>query len=150
MKRPLHVDRRKFLRDGCSQALSFTAAAGALSIGGCTAPPRSFRARSTDVVRIPLADYPELRESGGIVKVILPQRRALFVRRTSSNELNAISAVCTHQGCIVTSSRHGFRCPCHGSSYDSAGRNTSGPAQQPLAHFHAELEDKDAVVYLAR
>lgn len=47
----------------------------------------------------------------------------------------AISAVCTHLGCIVNwdETAQEFACPCHGSRFDNDGEATSGPARQSLA-----------------
>jgi len=44
----------------------------------------------------------------------------------------AISAVCTHLGCIVYSTDWGFQCPCHGSKYNKDGKVIGGPAPRPL------------------
>ncbi len=49
--------------------------------------------------------------------------------------LYAISAICTHLGCIVSQSETGFQCPCHGSKYDPDGRVIAGPAPRPLPWF---------------
>ncbi len=49
--------------------------------------------------------------------------------------LHAISATCTHLGCIVAISETGFKCPCHGSKYNRDGKVIGGPAPRPLAWF---------------
>jgi len=44
--------------------------------------------------------------------------------------------LCTHLGCIPiigTKSNPGWFCPCHGSTYDTAGRVLTGPAGQNMA-----------------
>ncbi|KQT66123.1 ubiquinol-cytochrome c reductase iron-sulfur subunit [Aureimonas sp. Leaf460] len=44
--------------------------------------------------------------------------------------------VCTHLGCIPLGQQGdfgGWFCPCHGSSYDTAGRIRQGPAPQNMA-----------------
>jgi ubiquinol-cytochrome c reductase iron-sulfur subunit len=44
--------------------------------------------------------------------------------------------VCTHLGCIPlgqSGAYDGWFCPCHGSSYDTAGRIRSGPAPENMA-----------------
>jgi len=56
----------------------------------------------------------------------------------------ALSARCTHLGCIVTVAEDGqsLVCPCHGSEYELDGTVRSGPAKQPLQPLQAErLED---------
>lgn len=44
----------------------------------------------------------------------------------------AFDAACTHQGCPVAFTGAGFRCPCHGSTFDQNGQVTAGPASTPL------------------
>jgi len=44
--------------------------------------------------------------------------------------------LCTHLGCVPilgTPDKPGWFCPCHGSSYDTAGRVLNGPAGQNMA-----------------
>jgi cytochrome b6-f complex iron-sulfur subunit len=47
----------------------------------------------------------------------------------------AISATCTHLGCVVRHEEDGFACPCHGSVYDGRGRVVRGPAPRDLPWF---------------
>jgi cytochrome b6-f complex iron-sulfur subunit len=68
----------------------------------------------------------------------LPEHR-LFVFNTADG-FYAISAVCTHLGCNVNhEARGGFACPCHGSTYDDAGKITGGPAPWPLPCYPLAL-----------
>ncbi len=94
---------------------------------------------------IPLASFPELVQPGGTIRVVSQSARAVFVRRGRDNTWLALSAVCTHLGCLVAPSGSGFRCPCHGSRFDATGRNVSGPAQRPLVRFPIERRG-DALV----
>jgi len=50
----------------------------------------------------------------------------------SASTFAAVSAACTHKGCPVQWAGNGFRCPCHGATYDASGKATGGPAQGPL------------------
>ena len=54
--------------------------------------------------------------------------------------LFAISAVCTHLGCIVYPSEFGFQCPCHGSQFNKEGKVIGGPAPRPLEWFEISHE----------
>jgi Rieske Fe-S protein len=48
----------------------------------------------------------------------------------------ALTAVCTHRGCLVLSEgAEGFGCPCHDSAYNLQGAVTEGPAKLPLRHL---------------
>jgi cytochrome b6-f complex iron-sulfur subunit len=47
----------------------------------------------------------------------------------------AISAVCTHLGCVVAQDDKGLVCPCHGSRFDVNGKPLSGPAPKGLPWF---------------
>ncbi|MCK5068844.1 MAG: ubiquinol-cytochrome c reductase iron-sulfur subunit [Bacteroidales bacterium] len=58
----------------------------------------------------------------------------LFVYRDHEG-IKAVSAICTHLGCILEKSIDGFECPCHGSCYNDAGKVLSGPAPRDLAWY---------------
>lgn len=55
----------------------------------------------------------------------------------------AVSAVCTHLGCIVNwklQESH-IMCPCHGSKFNKLGEVIDGPAPATLIHFKMSLTD---------
>ncbi len=58
----------------------------------------------------------------------------MFVYRDHEG-IKAVSAVCTHLGCILEKSSEGFECPCHGSCYNSNGEVLSGPAPRNLSWY---------------
>jgi cytochrome b6-f complex iron-sulfur subunit len=55
----------------------------------------------------------------------------------------AMSAVCTHAGCLLDDTpgtiASGLFCPCHGSAFDGNGAVTRGPARQPLQHYAVSI-----------
>ena len=56
--------------------------------------------------------------------------------------LYALDAVCTHLGCLVEKGKKdGFKCPCHGSRFDGAGRPKTGPATKPLQYLSLWLDE---------
>lgn len=63
--------------------------------------------------------------------------------------LYAMSAVCTHQGCLVNVAgaipQESLSCPCHGSAFSSNGDVTRGPARNPLQHYQVELAPDGAI-----
>lgn len=68
---------------------------------------------------------------GGIVDAGAEQ---LAVRRNEDGSLTALSAVCTHLGCIVgwNAIDQTWDCPCHGSRFDMNGDVVAGPAVSSL------------------
>jgi cytochrome b6-f complex iron-sulfur subunit len=75
-----------------------------------------------------------------------PQYRVWVVR--NSERLFVINAVCTHLGCTPDwkSSENKFKCPCHGSGYDSEGVNFEGPAPRPMDRAHVSLDAEGQIV----
>lgn len=70
------------------------------------------------------------------------------VTQPSSGTYKAFTAICTHQGCPVTSVEDGvIKCPCHGSEFSiSDGSVKQGPATEALASYIATLEGSDVKV----
>jgi thiosulfate dehydrogenase [quinone] large subunit len=56
-----------------------------------------------------------------------------FVLQPTRGRFVAFDASCPHQGCPVDFTGSGFRCPCHGATFDGTGAVTRGPARQPLS-----------------
>lgn len=79
----------------------------------------------------------------------VPERQ-LYVYRDNEG-IRALSAVCTHLGCIVEKSGEGFLCPCHGSCYNGDGEVVSGAASRDLPWYAMYREpDGQLVVDLAQ
>ena len=68
--------------------------------------------------------------------------RTAGVFRDEAGELHAVSAVCTHMGCMVgwNPVDRTWDCPCHGSRFGTDGAVRHGPAIAPLPCI--ELEDR--------
>ena len=60
------------------------------------------------------------------------EQRAVY--RDESGALHALSARCTHLGCIVhfNDAERAWECPCHGSRFAVDGAVIQGPANKPL------------------
>jgi Rieske Fe-S protein len=79
---------------------------------------------------------------GGVIftadRVVVTQPRA--------GDFKCFSAVCTHEGCLVTGVGSTIVCNCHGSSFDLAtGEVLGGPAPAPLPAVDFTI-NKDQVV----
>jgi cytochrome b6-f complex iron-sulfur subunit len=75
------------------------------------------------------------------------QKFRIWVDRTP-DRLFVIYARCTHLGCTPDwkPSENKFKCPCHGSGYDSEGINFEGPAPRPMDRAHIETAPDGQIV----
>jgi len=64
----------------------------------------------------------------------LIEEHNLYVYRDHEG-IMAVSAICTHLGCILEKNIDGFVCPCHGSCYNEKGEVLSGPAPRNLTWY---------------
>lgn len=89
-------------------------------------PSTTFRAGSPDL-------YP-------VNSVTFLQDQQVYIVRMKEG-FYAVSAVCTHLGCITQWKPDAglIACPCHGSKFKSDGVKIEGPAPRPLAHFAVSL-----------
>ncbi|MEV6651889.1 FAD-dependent oxidoreductase [Streptomyces sp. NPDC051219] len=69
--------------------------------------------------------------SGAVVRV---EGRRCAVYRNDSGAVSAVSARCTHMGCLVgfNDDERVWECPCHGSRFATDGSVVQGPATRPL------------------
>ncbi len=74
------------------------------------------------------------------------QQRIWVVKNTE--RIFVIYARCTHLGCTPDwkASENKFKCPCHGSGYDSEGVNFEGPAPRPMDRAHVEVDAEGQIV----
>lgn len=93
--------------------------------------------------------------SGGRVLVAatkdLPVGKATFARYNNKpvivintpEGVKALSAVCTHLGCIVKWNEQGrfIQCPCHDGRFSTNGQVISGPPPAPLVAFNVAIDD---------
>lgn len=74
----------------------------------------------------------------------------VYVRRSGTN-VEAVSAICTHTGCLVQrAAPQGFACPCHRSDFDEEGRPLGGPAPRPLDRLEAKIDGERVKVRYVR
>ncbi len=92
---------------------------------------------------IPISDI-----EAGSSQIMRFRGTPVIVVRSESDEVFAVSAVCTHLGCIVkwNEDKKQLMCPCHGGRFDLFGNVLGGPAPKPLATFAARVENNKIVI----
>ena len=75
------------------------------------------------------------------------QSNRIWVVRNSSG-IYVLFAYCTHLGCTPdwNEAENKFKCPCHGSGFDTEGLNFEGPAPKPLLRVFVDTDAEGQIV----
>ena len=110
------------------------------SNGGVTPAPSGTAASAggSTPAATALAATSQVPDGGG--KIIDAER--IVITQPQSGSFKAFSAICTHEGCFVSSVSHGtINCPCHGSKFRiTDGSVAHGPATRPLPRIAINVE----------
>jgi len=127
------LDRRRFVKFGATSL-------GVAGLGACVF---GLRYLSPNVLYEPSPIVSVGRpEHYSVGSVTLDPRFGIFVARVQEG-FYALSAVCTHLGCLTTwkVDTAEIACPCHGSTFQRDGAVRSGPAPAPLAWLKVWISD---------
>lgn len=121
---------------GCSAKSSLGTASAARCTGGFC-------------IDLRVAANAPLRSVGGGLLLETGGDRIAVVRQ-SATQIAAVSALCTHEGCLneLDASTSTFDCPCHGSSFSLSGNVLRGPASIALRVYTASIAG-DVVTVIA-
>jgi len=145
------MNRRKFMEVGIyAIAGAITAVSGVALTRFAVGP--SFRDEKVKWIEVELDDSGE--GNLGFSRVVLEYEKKdgwlttsakslAYVKRVKEDAVIAISAACTHLGCIVTwdEEQKIFQCPCHDGRYSPEGEVISGPPPRPLRRHKTKIED---------
>lgn len=80
-------------------------------------------------------------------KVCDYRKLGAFYLAADDRGIFALTAVCTHRGCLVLAEGpSGFGCPCHDSAYNLQGEVIEGPAKYPLRHLAVRAIEPDGLL----
>lgn len=120
------LSRRAFCASAC------TLMSAAALRGGAQVPDPSDKAPDPQPLKLTEATRAQMTSG----KVLDYRKRGAFYLVADDRGVFALTAVCTHKGCLVLSEGpSGFGCPCHDSAYNLQGEVTEGPAKLPLRHL---------------
>ena len=74
--------------------------------------------------------------------------RPAVVLQPEPGEYLALSAVCTHLGCIVkwVDGAQEFLCPCHGGRFSTTGQVLGGPPPSPLQNYGVSVAGNEILI----
>jgi cytochrome b6-f complex iron-sulfur subunit len=132
----VNEDRRKFLGICLGGVAASAAAAVTYPVFRYLSPIKSDSLKSKVILKE--QDIPP----GGAKFFEYAGATAVLVRK-QGGDLVALSAVCTHLGCIVQweKEKQDFICPCHAGRYTVDGTVISGPPPKPLAKLPFSVAD---------
>ena len=80
--------------------------------------------------------------------VTLIAENSTFIVRNEDGGIYAISAVCTHLGCLTRWNEHSgeIACPCHGTKFSKTGIVLEGPSAKTLPRFAVSLNEKNEII----
>jgi Rieske Fe-S protein len=143
------VDRRKFMEIGIYTITGTIAATSSVALARF-AVGNSFEKSKAKWIEVDFNDS----NTNGFSRVVIEYakkdgwlttnaRSLVYIKQVKKDELIAISAACSHLGCIVTwdEDQKTFKCPCHNGIYDPEGRVVSGPPPAPLRRHKIKIED---------
>jgi nitrite reductase/ring-hydroxylating ferredoxin subunit len=93
------------------------------------------------VATLAFAQFPALSGVGGSVVVNVSGHFPIVVVRTAATTAAALSATCTHAGCILRfdAATDDVHCDCHNADFDLAGNVLRGPPPVPLPTYAATV-----------
>ena len=131
----IKVGRRTVLLTACATTC--------LAVAGCSSSANTGDAPGVTLgsAEVPISAIPV---GGGIILA----DEQVVITQPAEGVFQAFSAVCTHQGCIVSEINDGtINCPCHGSRYSIVdGSVVQRPAQKSLRSYTLSRSAETVIV----
>jgi cytochrome b6-f complex iron-sulfur subunit len=118
--------------------------ATAFAFGSFLLPPGAFGGDAGGQgVRLLLSDVPV-----GTAKMFRYQGKPSVAVRVNEKTVRALSAVCTHLGCLVKwdETKQQLVCPCHVAAFDVNGNVVGGPAPKPLQSLSVKIAQGEIII----
>jgi Rieske Fe-S protein len=155
-------DSKTSRREFCAHAISFVTIASVIEGCGSNSSPTSPGGGGSSTPSLPTLtaaisggritlniDSGSPLANVGSAALLEAPGRQLLVARTGQETFNAMTAVCTHEGCTITGFASGtFVCPCHGSQYSTSGQVRNGPATRSLQTFGTQFTNNVLTITL--
>jgi cytochrome b6-f complex iron-sulfur subunit len=133
------MGRRSFIKYGLLGFSGLATAVGVLTpIVSYLWPPA--KGSGASEARVAVASTADLPPGQGAVYSVA--NKPVLVIHTPDDRYAALSATCTHLGCILywEVDRQVISCPCHEAFFNTTGAVISGPPPAPLESYRVQVE----------
>lgn len=147
------MDRRDFIKKGCTACLSVTMLSSLVS--SCVSTQYTSGKLGKDGIALSKNDF-LIKQKGGTAysSFIIVRNDALkypiCVYRMNDNDYTALWMRCTHQGAELQASGDVLQCTAHGSEFTSKGEVRNGPADKALRTFPVTVTNDEIFIDLRK
>jgi Rieske Fe-S protein len=147
------MDRRNFLKKGCSACISLTVISSMVS--SCLSTKYVTGKVAKDGITIDKDDF-KIKQKGGTAYssfVIVRNdilKYPICIYRMNRDEYTALWMRCTHQGAELQASGDVLQCSAHGSEFNSKGQVRNGPANTALRTFPVTVTNNEIFIDLRK
>ena len=143
MKEKTTLTRRGFVAAVASAIAAALAAASLWPVWEFLSPPKTREGKEQETAVIPLS-----KVGLGKAHFFEFQGHPSVVLQPSPGKFIALSAVCTHLGCIVEwrPQEEIFFCPCHAGRFSAEGKVLSGPPPRPLPSYPVKVREDQVII----
>ncbi|OGW47125.1 MAG: hypothetical protein A2078_16680 [Nitrospirae bacterium GWC2_57_9] len=143
MKAKKTLTRRGFVAAVASAIAAGLAAASLWPVWEFLSPPKTREGQEQETAVVPLSNV-----GPGKAHFFEFQGHPSVVLQPSPGKFIALSAVCTHLGCIVEwrPREEIFFCPCHAGRFSPEGKVLGGPPPRPLPSYPVKVRKDQLII----
>jgi cytochrome b6-f complex iron-sulfur subunit len=126
----------------CSKSETGTNTSNSSNNGSSNAQPTNI----DFTINISISPYNSLNAAGGFY---VDKTNNIIIARTLTNDFLAVSSLCTHQQVTLEfqANNNRFYCPGHGSTFNTVGNVTNGPASTALKQYKTTISGNNLRIY---
>ncbi len=138
------MDRKEFLKSGCTACLCAAAAMLLPATQGCSPAYSVFNTVPvSNKIEVPLSLFEK-----GSLQLVRPKGWLydIAVQKKTDGTFDALLMQCTHMENQLTPAQNGFSCSLHGSRFAADGKVLKGPAEINLRKYNTVINNSSVII----
>jgi len=137
------MQRREFIRKGCSLCLAASAGFMMGSLSSCSSLPVYKTVMEQNKISVPLSLFAE-----NDLQIVRAKNSEydIALRKEKDETYTALLMRCTHADNPLTATGNGVVCHLHGSRFDPEGQVIKGPAEKALHQYSTQLTSENIII----